>query len=87
MSPSIFSHDRRDPIKKLNRNSKIEWNTRVIGLVIFIILMIAFFARWSEASTKHAEAAYQEYESCVQDTYGVTAAKFYQVYGREANCK
>lgn len=75
------------PFKPLRRNTNIRWNIRVWGMVAVFVILSAMFIRWTEWHTKEVEAAYDAYDQCVRDTYGVTSAEFYQTYGRVANCK
>lgn len=77
--------------KKLNRMrfwSALSANTRKVCCAILVaVALLALFIRWTNEHTNRAEAAYNKYEQCVQDTYGVSATKFYQMYGEPANCK
>lgn len=73
--------------KEIKANRRTKSSARFWGVIIFIVLMLALFVRWSEWHTNTAEAAYDKYEQCVENTYGVSATKFYQVYGESANCK
>lgn len=55
--------------------------------ILLTLGIIGGFIYWSEKRTEAQEQAYSAYDNCVQATYGMSVASYYQEHGEMPECK